>query len=78
MKWAQASADKPLRATLLDAVRIEAANIALMAFQVKDNARTELALASYALSRVNNRVFNGNESAVSVVQVSAAPDFNRS
>lgn len=66
VKWAQASADKPLRATLLDAVRIEAANIALMAFQVKDNARTELALASYALSRVNNRVFNGNESAVSV------------
>lgn len=65
-KWAQASADKPLRATLLDAVRIEAANIALMAFQVKDNARTELALASYALSRVNRAVFNGNEGVISV------------
>ena len=66
VKWAQASADKPLRATLLDAVRIEAANIALMAFQVKDNARTELALSSYALSRVNRAVFNGNEGVVSV------------
>lgn len=66
IKWAQASADKPLRATLLDAVRIEAANIALMAFQVKDNARNELALASYALSRVNRAVFNGNEGIVSV------------
>jgi hypothetical protein len=65
-KWAQASADKPLRATLLDAVRIEAANIALMAFQVKDNARTELALSSYALSRVNRAVFNENGGVVAV------------
>ena len=37
-----------------------------MAFQVKDNARTELALSSYALSRVNRAVFNGNEGVVSV------------
>lgn len=59
-KWAAATADKPMRAALLDAVRIEAVNIALMAYQVKDSARTELALGALALARVNTVIFGGS------------------
>ncbi|WP_338811293.1 hypothetical protein V2V90_23545 (plasmid) [Agrobacterium leguminum] len=59
-KWAAAMADKPLRAALLDAVRIEAANIAVMAYQAKGSARTELALSSYALARINQIVQGGS------------------
>lgn len=59
-KWAQANSDKPMRASLLDAVRIEAANISLMAFQVKENARTELVLSTLALSRINTKIFGGS------------------
>ncbi|GAA5544296.1 MULTISPECIES: hypothetical protein [Hyphomicrobiales] len=59
-KWASAMSDKPFRAALLDAVRIEAANIAVMAYQAKGTARTELALSSYALARINQIVQGGS------------------
>nr|WP_281722722.1 hypothetical protein [Nitrosomonas nitrosa] len=67
-KWANAMADQPLRGALLDAVRMEAANVSLLAYQVKETARTELALSGYALARIND-IITGKDRVIAPVEV---------
>lgn len=52
--WSASMAGAPERGVLQDAVRIEAANLVALAYQIKSNAREEGALAAYLLARVNS------------------------
>lgn len=56
MQWAAATTDNSERGLLQDAVRIEAANLAVMAQQIKAGRRSELVAASLLLARVNASV----------------------
>lgn len=53
MQWAAATTDNSERGLLQDAVRIEAANLAVMAQQIKSGRRSELVAASLLLAKVN-------------------------
>ena len=55
-RWSSAIAAQHERGILQDAVRIEAANVAALAFQVKRSARTEASAAALLLSMIDNRI----------------------
>jgi hypothetical protein len=73
MKWAQAMAAQPLRGALLDAARIEAANLSTLAMQVKGSIRTEMSLSAYALTRIDEIVHAPAGSQNNVIQVRNTP-----
>lgn len=49
--WGQATAAEEDRGLLLDATRIEAAQVAALAYEIRNQMRTEYAIAAYALAR---------------------------
>lgn len=51
--WGQATAAEEERGLLLDAVRIEAAQVAALAYEIRNQMRTEYAIAAYALARAD-------------------------
>lgn len=55
-RWGAALAPQHARGVVQDAVRMEAANLALLAMQLKRGARTEAAVASLHLALVNSKV----------------------
>lgn len=54
--WAASMAGSHERGILLDAVRIEAANLAGLVFEIRQQQRTELVAATYALSRADKLI----------------------
>lgn len=52
--WAAAMAGEHERGILMDAVRLEAVNVAILSYESKMQMRNELAIAAYALSRADN------------------------
>lgn len=59
-RWTAAMAGSHRRGILLDAARLEAANVAQEAYAVRKTQRTELAVASYVLSRASNLLQGDN------------------
>lgn len=59
-EWAASLAASPGRGALLDLARIEAANIAAAALELRRSMRTELALATFALTYTDRRVSDWN------------------
>lgn len=55
-KWAASMAGSHERGILLDAVRIEAANLASLAYEIRQQQRTEMVTATYALSRAEKLI----------------------
>lgn len=54
--WAASMAGSHERGILLDAVRIEAANLATYAYEIRQQQRTELVIATYALARAQKLI----------------------
>lgn len=57
-EWAASQAASPERGVLLDMARLEAANLAATALQLRKALREEYALSVYALSVIDDRVSN--------------------
>lgn len=60
-RWSAAMASAHPRGVLLDAVRLEAANVAAEAYAVQKTMRTEFAIASYLLTRSDNIAHQKNQ-----------------
>lgn len=58
-EWSAKLAASPLRAVMLDLVRLEAAQIASQALEMKKKLNEELALATFALTVTDNRISGG-------------------
>lgn len=66
-RWAASMAGSDTRGILLDAVRIEAANVAAEAYEVRKSMQTEFALATYALAHEDSILHGHNQAANGVV-----------
>lgn len=65
--WAAAMAASHERGILLDAVRIEAANLSALAYEIRQQQRTELVTATYALARAQKLIGAAGEARPAIV-----------
>lgn len=65
-RWSAAMAGSHRRGILLDAARLEAANVAQEAYAVRKTQRTELAIAAYVLTRASNLMNDQDSGGVQV------------